>query len=73
MPTHPHQWITLFLDKRHFPGTFFDRRTPLQAEDDHPQRRPDTAKNTAKTGQEFRLYTPGSAHYIDDGGGNLVH
>ena len=30
-------------------------------------------KNTAQTGEEFRLYTPGSGHYIDDRGENLVH
>jgi hypothetical protein len=69
MRTRPHQRIFMFLDKRHFPGTLFDRVTPLSTKDEVSPCRP----NTAKTAGEFRLYTPDSVPCLDERGENLVH
>ena len=43
----------MFLDKRHFPGTFFDRFAPLSVETDYSPRRPDTAKTRQKQGKNL--------------------
>ena len=43
----------MFLDKRHFPGTFFGRFAPLSVETDYSQRRPDTAKTRQKQGKNL--------------------
>jgi hypothetical protein len=59
----------MFLDKRHFPGTLFDRATPLSGKDDTSPCRP----STAKTGEEFRLYTPNTIPCAAERGENLVY
>ena len=43
----------VFLDKRHFPGTFFDRVTPLSANDDISRARPSKAKTRQKRGKNL--------------------
>jgi hypothetical protein len=43
----------MFLDKRHFPGTFFDRFAPLSAKDDTSPRRPDRAQTRQKQGKNL--------------------